>query len=160
MEEIPAQEPVVPPANSSTVQFPQQTVADNGVHVYQMQSAQISLSDSIAAMVTIDGMQNPEIQQRFMKLIEERELHNRELDKCRQDRADARADRALEEEIRISNKVITHVFILFLLLVLGFLSAVFLGVSAPILYAFGVFFVASGIAVFARLRYQQRKPDR
>lgn len=149
--ELPANAQHTQSAEAVETVFPTLTQPNNTLQAVQMQSTHVSMSDSVATMITIDGMHNEEIRQRFMLMVESRNNHDKEIEKKAQERAEARADRALEAEISLRKETMLLVFIIFLLLVGGFIAAVLSGVPASCLYAFGIFFAAGGVAIFVNI---------
>ena len=123
---------------------------------FQMR-AQVAMSESVATMVAVDSMQNPQIQERFMKMIEGREAHEKELELEAQKREEERADKAQEAEISLRKTALAYAFLIFVILVIGFIAAVFWGASERVLLAFAIFFAAGGVAVFFRYIFPGRK---
>ena len=119
--------------------------------------AQVAMSESVATMVAVDSMQNPQIQERFMKMIEGREAHEKELELEAQKREEERADKAQEAEISLRKTALAYAFLIFVILVIGFIAAVFWGASERVLLAFAIFFAAGGVAVFFRYIFPGRK---
>lgn len=117
----------------------------------QVKSTQVAMSETIATMVMLDSMKDTALKQQFMQMVRARDEHDKEIERRAQERAEARADRALEASIQNRTTTLWQVFALFAMLAVGFILSVLSGVPAECLYAFGIFFAAGGIAVFVQL---------
>ena len=83
-----------------------------------------------------------------MAMVENRDKHDKDIENRAFERMQERADRKLEADIQLRNDSMNRLFILFLLLGIGFSVCAALGVDHKCLWAFGVFFAPAGFALF------------
>lgn len=121
-------------------------------------SVNFDLPQESAFLMTVDGLQDVELKQMMMKSY--REIHYKKLEMASkaQERAESRADRALEAEIRLRDKNMRNAFVLFILVLIGFMVGVFLRIPATCLWAYGIFFLGPA-GFYALAKFGSKSPQ-
>lgn len=138
--------------------------ADEGkstsIRSYLAQSnTQLAMPDSVVSMIALDQIKNPDIRERFMIMVENRDDHDKDIEERAFEREEARADHKLEADIKLRNASMSCVFVLFLILAIGFIICAAMGVDSTCLWAFSIFFAPAGIALFVNFfNWKNNKP--
>lgn len=133
---------------------------DDGSLVRFEDSVNFDLPHESAFLMTVDGLQDAELKKLMMQSYWE--IHSKRLEMASkaQERAELRADRALEADIRLRNKNMTNAFWLFILVLIGFMVGVFLKIPATCLWAYGIFFLGpAGFYALAKFGSKNSPPS-
>lgn len=117
----------------------------------------LDLPNESALLLTIDGLKDEELKQMMMRSYWEAHVLRKELSEKVVERNEARADKALDAEIKLREKTQNRGFISFLPVFIGFMAAVFFGVSHYSLWAFSIFFIGSA-GIYALKKFGDRTP--
>lgn len=101
------------------------------------------LPQEAALLLTIDSLQDAELKQMMKQSYWDIHTQRKELASKIVERNEARADKALDAEIRLREKTQLRGFISFILVFIGFMVAVLTQVPSTALWAFSIFFIGS-----------------
>lgn len=114
-----------------------------------------------ALLLTIDSLQDLELKQMMKQSYWDVHTQRKELSAKIVEKNEARADKALDAEIKLREKTQFRGFISFLCVFVGFMVAVLMDVPASSLWPFSIFFIGSaGIYLLGKFGDKNSPPSK